>query len=116
MKCNVCMQENGDFLSVSTRDGKVQYRFKVGNGVGKLESQVTVNTNRWNKISIERWRNTGKLIVTYPDDEEARGDESASGGTRDDVQIGNTVGTDRISSMTRKNSQLVFGSSPLDQV
>lgn len=41
-------------MMLETVDGKVQYNYKVGDGVGSLISEARIDDNQWHRIEIQR--------------------------------------------------------------
>ena len=62
--CSQSKDGQGDFASITLKDGRVEFRFDTGSGPAILRSGVPINAGAWYKVSIERKLRDGKLTVS----------------------------------------------------
>ncbi|KAJ8260293.1 hypothetical protein GJAV_G00179310 [Gymnothorax javanicus] len=52
-----------DFVSLSLRDGHVEFRYELGTGMALLRSQDPVTIDQWHRVTAERLNRDGSLKV-----------------------------------------------------
>ncbi|XP_028266804.1 agrin isoform X2 [Parambassis ranga] len=57
----------GDFISLSLKDGILEFRYDLGKGPATIRSKEPIQLNVWNTINLERSSRKGEIMVNKKD-------------------------------------------------
>ena len=79
MYCSQSKDGQGDFASISIKDGRVEFRFDTGSGPAILRSGVPINSGSWYTVYVERKLRDGILILSTGNMEDTKNAEETTG-------------------------------------
>ena len=56
-------QGNSDFVSFGLKFGHPEFRFKLGGGVAKVQSDIPVQPGRWHTVTLWRNRKNASMVL-----------------------------------------------------
>lgn len=57
------MPFQGDFISLTIKDSKIEFRFNLGSGTVVIRSEVNITAGQWHTIVAERYSRDGSLSI-----------------------------------------------------
>ena len=79
MYCSQSKNGQGDFASITIKDGRVEFRFDTGSGPAILRSGVPINPGAWYTVAVERKLRDGRLKLSTGDVEDSNKDQKITG-------------------------------------